>query len=180
MQQEFLAAITGSAVVGLDEKTTARVQEAAKSLIESRGKSIVLAGSNDLDTQMLVAAINQVLGNYGTTLDLTNPSLAYQGDDSAVAQLVADMNIGKVSTLITLDCNPAYDLPNASEFISGMSKVKTSVSMSGIEDETAKLSSYIAPNHHYLESWNDLSLYSNRVDICSAYNRSTLRYKSSW
>ena len=161
----ILAAITGSAVVGLDEKTTARIKEAAKSLIENRGKSIVLAGSNDLNTQLLVAAINQSLSNYGTTLDLTNPSLAYQGDDSAVAQLVADMNAGKVSTLITLNCNPAYDLPNASEFISGMSKVKTSVSMSGIEDETAKLSSYIAPNHHYLESWNDLSLYSNRVDI---------------
>ena len=70
------------------------------------------------------------------------------------------MNAGKVSTLITLDCNPSYDLPNAEEFNLGLSKVKTSVSLSGISDETASRSTFVAPNHHYLESWNDLASYS--------------------
>ena len=161
----LLSAIKGSSVSNLDDKTTSRVQDAAKSLLGARGMSIVLAGTNDLATQTLVAAINQSLGNYGSTLDLENPTLAYRGDDAAATQLVADMNAGKVSTLITLDCNPSYDLPNADEFNSGLAKVKTSVSFSGIADETASRSTYVAPNHHYLESWNDLSLNSDRVDL---------------
>jgi molybdopterin-containing oxidoreductase family iron-sulfur binding subunit len=161
----LLAAVNGSSVSNLDENISARVQEAAKSLKGARGKSIVIAGTNDLATQTLVAALNQALGNYGSTLDLENPSLAFRGDDAATAQLVADMNAGKVNTLITLDCNPSYDLPNADEFNSGLAKVKTSVSMSGISDETASRSTYVAPNHHYLESWNDLSINSGRVDL---------------
>ena len=161
----LLAAIKGSSVSNLDEKTSARVMEAAASLKAAAGKSIVLSGTNDLAIQTLVAAINQELGNYGSTLDLENPSLAYRGDDAATAQLVADMNAGEVSTLITLDCNPSYDLPNAEEFNSGLAKVKTSVSLSGISDETASRSTFVAPNHHYLESWNDLSLNSSRVDL---------------
>ena len=161
----FFAAINGSSVSNLDEATAARVEEAAKSLVRARGKSIVLAASNDEATQTLVAAVNQTLGNYGSTIDLENPSLAFRGDDAATAQLVVDMNAGKVSTLITIDCNPSYDLPNADEFNTGLAKVKTSVSMSGISDETASRSTYVAPNHHYLESWNDLSLNSDRVDL---------------
>ena len=161
----LLSAINGSSVSNLDEATAARVQEAANSLNGARGKSIVLAAANDEATQTLVAAVNQVLGNYGSTLDLENPSLAFRGDDAATAQLVADMNAGKVDTLITLDCNPSYDLPNADEFNTGIAKVKTSISMSGISDETASRSTYVAPNHHYLESWNDLSLNSGRVDL---------------
>ena len=161
----LLSAINGSSVSNLDKATIARVEEAAKSLNGARGKSIVLAASNDEATQTLVAAVNQALGNYGSTIDLDNPSLAFRGDDAATAQLVDDMNAGKVSTLITLDCNPSYDLPNADEFNIGLSKVKTSVSMSGISDETASRSTYVAPNHHYLESWNDLSLNSGRIDL---------------
>ena len=161
----LLSAINGSSVSNLDEATAARVQEAANSLNGARGKSIVLAAANDEATQTLVAAVNQALGNYGSTLDLENPSLAFRGDDAATAQLVTDMNAGKVSTLITLDCNPSYDLPNADDFNAGLAKVKTSVSMSGISDETASRSTYVAPNHHYLESWNDLSLNSGRVDL---------------
>ena len=161
----LLSAINGSTVANLDDNIKARVKDAAKSLKGARGKSIVLASSNDQATQTLVAAINQSLGNYGFTLNLENPSLAYRGDDEATAQLVADMNAGKVNTLITLDCNPSYDLPNADEFNSGIAKVKTSVCLSGIEDETAKRSTYVAPSHHYLESWNDLSMNSGRVDL---------------
>ena len=97
--------------------------EAAASLKAAAGKSIVLSGTNDLAISNSIA-INQELGNYGSTLDLENPSLAYCGDDAATAQLVADMNAGEVSTLITLECNPSYDLPNAEEFNSGLAKVK--------------------------------------------------------
>ena len=81
----LLSAINGLSVSNLDEATAARVQEAANSLNGARGKSIVLAAAKDEATQTLVAAVNQVLGNYGTTLDLENPSHAFRGDDAATA-----------------------------------------------------------------------------------------------
>src|SRR5690606_29698454 len=79
----------------------------------------------------------------------------FQGDDAAVAQLVQDMNGGKVSALLIADVNPAYSLPNAEEFKAGLAKVKMAVSFSTHADETASRCNYLCPTHHYLESWND-------------------------
>ncbi len=52
--------------------------------------------------------------------------------------------------------NPAYSLPNASEFVEGLKNVEVSVSFTMKEDETAKLCKYIAATPHYLESWGDI------------------------
>lgn len=161
----ILAAINGSSITNLDNVTTKRVQQAAKSLQKTKGQSIVLAGSNDIATQTIVASINQALGNYGETINLDKPSRSFQGNDNNVADLIADMNAGKLSVLVTYGCNPSYDLPNAAAFNEGMKKVNTSVCMNGKADETAMRSTYIAPDHHYLESWNDLSLTSGRIDL---------------
>jgi MoCo/4Fe-4S cofactor protein with predicted Tat translocation signal len=161
----ILAALKGSSISNLDENTTAKVKAAAKALMAARGKSLVIAGANDLAIQTIVAAINQTLANYGSTIDLDRPSRAQRGDDSAVDQLITDMNTGRVSTLIIYGCNPSYDLADAARFNTGLAKVKTSVCMNGVADETASRSTFIAPDHHYLESWNDLSIRSGRVDI---------------
>jgi molybdopterin-containing oxidoreductase family iron-sulfur binding subunit len=160
----ILAVINGKSS-GLTGDLDVKVTAAAKSLLSAKGKSLVLAGSNDRSTQNIVTAINQALGNYGSTLDLESPSLAYRGDDDSVRQLLSDMNSGKVSTLITYSCNPSYDLPNAAEFNTGLAKVKTSVCLNGVADETASRSTYVAPDHHFLESWNDLSIELGRIDI---------------
>lgn len=161
----LLAALKGTTVSNLDAGVVKSINAAAKSLNSSKGKSLVVAGSNDLATQTIVAAINQQLGNYGSTIDLERPSMAYRGDDASVSDLVKDMNSGKISTLITYGCNPSYDLPNAVAFNTGLAKVKTSVCMNGVADETAIRSTFVAPDHHYLESWNDLSLSSGRIDL---------------
>tara|TARA_B110000444_G_scaffold250285_1_gene276460 strand:- start:1688 stop:4831 length:3144 start_codon:yes stop_codon:yes gene_type:complete len=161
----ILAALKGSSVANLDENTTAKVKAAAVALKAARGKSLVIAGSNDLALQTIVTAINQNLSNYGSTIDLERPSLAQRGSDSDVAKLIQDMNEGSIETLIIYGCNPSYDLANAVGFNSGLSKVKTSVCMNGVADETASKTTFIAPDHHYLESWNDLSIRAGRIDI---------------
>ena len=161
----LLSALQGGNISNLDSGVASRISAAAKSLSKAKGKSLVVAGSNNLSTQTLVAAINQLLGNYGTTIDLERPSLAYHGDEAASAQLVADMNAGKISTLITFGCNPSYDMPNAAAFNAGLAQVATTVCMNGVADETASRSTFVAPDNHYLESWNDLSLRSGRIDL---------------
>lgn len=50
------------------------IQLTGERLAQNRGKSLVVSGSNDVSTQLVVIAINQMLGNYGTTLDHDNPS----------------------------------------------------------------------------------------------------------
>ena len=79
----LLAALKGATVSNLDAGVVKSINAAAKSLNSSKGKSLVVAGSNDLATQTIVAAINQQLGNYGSTIDLERPSMAYRGDDAS-------------------------------------------------------------------------------------------------
>ena len=128
---------------------------AAEALWSARGKSLVLSGSNNEGVQVLVNSINNMLGNYGSTIDLDGHTYLWQGDDAAVAQLVKDMNAGSVGALLIAGVNPAYSLPNAAEFKTGLGKVGLSVSFSSYADETASLCQWVCPDNHFLESWND-------------------------
>lgn len=138
---------------------------AVKALRSTEGESLVIAGSNDPDVQRIVNAINQKLGNYGKTIHIEQHVSMFRGDDKAMSTLVRDMNAGKIDALIIYGCNPGYSWYNSDEFNAGLSKVKLSVSFSGKADETASRCQHIAPDHHYLESWNDLSLIDGRVDL---------------
>ena len=50
-----------------------------------RGASLVVSGSDDPAVQMVVTALNALLGNVGRTVDLDRPSLQRQGDDGGAA-----------------------------------------------------------------------------------------------
>ena len=130
-------------------------EAAAKALIAAKGRCVVLAGSNNEGVQVLVNSINSMLGNYGSTIDIAGHTAFKQGDDAAVAKLVIDMNAGSVGALLIQGVNPAYSLPNASAFKTGLGKVGLAVSFSGHADETASLCGWVCPDHHNLESWND-------------------------
>ena len=127
----------------------------ADKLWANRGKSLVVSGSNNTGEQVLVNAINNLLGNYGHTLSFANASMQRQGNDKDVLNLLEAMNTGKVTTLIVWGANPVFDLPDAEVFKAGLSKVNTKVSFASSPDETAALCDYIAPTHNYLESWGD-------------------------
>jgi len=148
---------------------------AAQELKAAKGKALVVAGSNDVATQVLVNAINSLLGSYGTTIDLDNPSLKYAGNDAEMVELVADMASGAVDAVFFLDANPAYDYFKAKEFTDALAKVRLSVSFSDhggngegvstIGDETSSLCKVVAPNHNYLEQWGDSSVIEGYVVI---------------
>ncbi|MFN7013839.1 MAG: molybdopterin-dependent oxidoreductase, partial [Bacteroidia bacterium] len=131
------------------------IKKAADELWAAKGASLVVAGNNDVNVQTLVNAINATLTNYGTTIDLNNTLLTKQGNDKEVTELVKEMNAGSVKALFIYGVNPVYSLPNGSEFETGLSKVKLSVSFADRVDETASNVHYILPDNHFLESWND-------------------------
>jgi len=151
---DAIAGKAGAATVGgglqIDE-----LKHAADALWAARGKALVVCGSNDEGVQVLVNGINNLLGSYGSTIDLDNHTWFFQGDDAAVAQLVKDMNAGTVGAVLMAGVNPAYSLPNAAEFKAALEKVALTVSFSRYADETASLCGWILPDNHYLESWND-------------------------
>ena len=149
------AGLSAAGSVNLSEEINETVKKAADELWAAKGASLVVAGSNDINIQTLVNAINAALANYGTTIDLNNALLTKQGNDKEVAELVKEMNAGSVKALFIYGVNPVYSLPNGSEFEAGLSKVKLSVSFADREDETASKVHYILPDNHYLESWND-------------------------
>ena len=134
---------------------TVDIKQLTSDLLKNKGKSLVVSGTNDLNIQLIVNAINNALGNYGNTLDINTPVYLQQGNDDAMAKLVNDMNAGKVGGIMIHNTNPAYDYINAAGFTAGMKKVGVRISFADTMDETAALCEYVCPDHNYLESWND-------------------------
>ena len=62
-------------------------------LLEHRGKSLVVCGSNDPDLQKLVAGINHMLDNYGSTLDLERTLQIKQGNDRDLTELLEALDL---------------------------------------------------------------------------------------
>jgi len=150
---------------GLNEKAKSSLTKIAEELKAAGSKSLVISGSNSVDEQLMVNAINNSLGAYGTTIDMSNPSYQKQGDDTALASLVIEMNAGSVDLIIFNGANPAYDCFSVVDFKTGLSKVKNKISFSGVVDETTDMCDVIAPGHHFLESWGDVEAKKGHFSI---------------
>ncbi|RZK98284.1 MAG: molybdopterin oxidoreductase, partial [Pedobacter sp.] len=141
-------AITGGNLAGgaLPNNVTAdkALKLVGKELLQNRGKALVVSGSNDVSTQILVNAINSAIGSYGTTIDLDNPLKRYAGNDSQFSELINEMNRGEVAAVLFLDSNPGYDVTNNKSFTDGLSKVGLRLSFSDRKDETSSLCNVIA------------------------------------
>ncbi len=144
---------SGNSAGDLRKELSTRAKQLAHELGEHRGASLLLCGANDLHAQLLTARINHLLGNEGRTVDLARPSLQKQGDDRALADLIEEMGETRVDVVIVVGANPVYDLPAA--FTAAFAKVSVRVSLALTEDETAKLCTHLAPDHHWLEAWSD-------------------------
>lgn len=131
------------------------VEKAAKELLANKGASLVVCSSNDKETQVLVNEINNMLGNYGTTILPSLPVHFRQGNDEAMATFVEEAKGGKVDGVIFYNCNPVYDHPMGAALAASLKGMALTVSTSYTPDETASSVAYLAPDHHYLESWND-------------------------
>ncbi len=149
----YNAIVSGTAPNLPSENLNKLLTKAAKDL--KKGNGLVVSGSNDINVQIIVNAINQAIGAYGNTISWGHTSNYKQGIDSDFAEFVAAMNAGTVGAVLFQGVNPAYDWHNATAFTEGLKKVALSVSFSERKDETAALCNYVVPEHHWLESWGD-------------------------
>jgi molybdopterin-containing oxidoreductase family iron-sulfur binding subunit len=151
----LLAALTGGTAPNINAQLRAGIDTVARDLKANSGQALVVSGSNDPNVQLVVNAINNAIGAYGSTIN-TGVTLNYrQGVDADIVNLVNGMNAGQVGALLIYGANPAYDYFDADKFKAGLKKVKVTVSFNEKLDETAELCQYVVPNHHYLESWGD-------------------------
>ena len=141
----------------------AHIANAVKSLKAAKGASIVVAGNNDKDTQLIVNGINQILGNYGNTIDMNTVSKTKAGDDAKVEALIAEMNEGKVDVLAIYGVDPVFSL--GEKFKAALGKVKSTISFATKANETSKACKYVCPDNHLFESWNDYNPVSNYYTI---------------
>jgi MoCo/4Fe-4S cofactor protein with predicted Tat translocation signal len=151
---DLIAAKAGRATVGGGADFN-NLSKAANDLWAARGSALVVAGSNDRSVQVIVNAINDMLGSYGSTILPSTPVNYKQGNDEAMATFVNELQAGSIGAVIFLNCNPVYDHPLGEKIKAGVKKASLSLATSYKADETASEAQLIAPDHHYLESWND-------------------------
>jgi MoCo/4Fe-4S cofactor protein with predicted Tat translocation signal len=151
----LLAKKAGVSTVNAPALEVANLTKAANDLWANRGKSLVVSGSNDPNVQIVINAINDLLENNGVTVDFSNPSYYRKGNDQAMNQLVADLNSGNVKGVVFYNCNPVYDFSKGRVLADAIGKASFSLATNDTLNETSTLVQYQAPDHNFLESWND-------------------------
>ncbi|MCL6507625.1 MAG: hypothetical protein K6T59_11410, partial [Bryobacteraceae bacterium] len=131
------------------------LDDLAERLWQARGRSLVVCGAEHLDAQLLANYANELLGNYGATLDLSRPSLQRQARPRDFAQLLEEIASGRVAVLFLDGVNPVYDLPDGDQLARWLRKLPLVVSLAERPDESAEAATVICPDQHYLECWGD-------------------------
>lgn len=155
--------------LGFDKEVFAKV---AADLAANKGQSLVVAGgitaqtAQAVELQIAVNMLNSVLDNDGKTVDAKAGHPALTASYADMAQLIQDMNDGKVQTLIMHKVNPGYNLPKSMGFAEAIKKVKMVIYTGDRVDETGVYADYITPDNHALESWNDIEVGKGVVSIC--------------
>jgi MoCo/4Fe-4S cofactor protein with predicted Tat translocation signal len=140
---------------------------AAKDLQAHRGRSLVIAGEyQPTAVHQLAHALNQSLGNVGTTVTYA-PEVAVNGGDqiASLRDLTQAMDAGQVALLVILGANPAFTAPADLKFEEKLAKVPLSIAHTMFIDETATLCHWNLPAAHALESWADARAYDGTVTV---------------
>ncbi|HXT62701.1 MAG TPA: TAT-variant-translocated molybdopterin oxidoreductase [Pyrinomonadaceae bacterium] len=122
------------------------------------GSSIVIAGDDQpAVVHALAHLMNANLGNVGKTVFYSDPIEANSVDQTqSLRELVADIDAGKVETLIIIGGNPSYNTPIDLRLdLNRLSKVKLRAHLSLYNNETSDICQWHIPMAHYLESWSD-------------------------
>jgi Fe-S-cluster-containing dehydrogenase component len=141
------------------------LSDLADRLIESKGKSIVISGTNNIEIQIIVNAINSLLGNYTDCIDLNKNIRIASGIDSSMDDLVSDLVAGKVKALLMYNVNPVFDYPGSEKILEGMKNTVLTINMAAALNETVGTAVYECPVHHFLESWDDAEIVPGHLSL---------------
>ncbi len=137
------------------QKSSVDLSGLVEDLLENEGKSIVISNSSDTNVQIIVNAINNLLGNYGATISFEKTLNTRQGLDDEFESFLSELHSGNVAGVICWGVNPVYNHPKGEEIKTALANISLSVSFSDRKDETTTACDFVCPEPHYLESWND-------------------------
>jgi MoCo/4Fe-4S cofactor protein with predicted Tat translocation signal len=130
----------------------------------ARGRTFVHAGPHQpAEVHALVHAMNEALGGRGTTYTLIGAVEADPVDQAAsMRDLMADMQAGRVTSLLVIDSNPVFTLPG---FGAALKRVPFSMTLATEATETGGGTQWDLPARHAFEDWSDARAYDGTVSI---------------
>jgi molybdopterin-containing oxidoreductase family iron-sulfur binding subunit len=158
----------GSAAASLGDPELDRWLEAVAGDLEAhRGHGLVIAGRFADDAiHVLTHAINEALGNAGATVIGTEPVIPGGEQGPELADLVADMDAGRVQALFVLGgANPVYEAPADLDFAGALERVPFTVHLGPYRDETGFRCRWHVPQSHFLEGWGDARAHDGTISI---------------
>jgi MoCo/4Fe-4S cofactor protein with predicted Tat translocation signal len=159
----------------LPEKAGDWLDAVANDLQKHKGSSLVVAGEQQpAEVHALAHAINAALGNVGATLYYAQSVDAHPVNHlESLRDLCADIDAGKVDTLLIVGVNPVYTAPHDFDFASKIKfdlatkkkKVKNTIHISPHFDETSELCDWHVAESHYLETWGDARAFDGTLAV---------------
>ena len=154
----------GSAAASTDSRAASFADAAARDLLGSRGRSLVVAGPRQsAEVHVLAGLLNVALGNVGATVTFLREDDA--ADAGGAVGFAEALRGGSLQTLVVLGGNPAYTLSSNADLAGAISKVPTTIRLGLFEDETSRLCRWHLPQAHYLESWGDIRAWDGTVSV---------------
>jgi molybdopterin-containing oxidoreductase family iron-sulfur binding subunit len=143
------------------------IAEIARDLQKAKGKAVVIPGMGaPASVHALAHAINEALGAQGSTVVYSDPVADGPVDQvQSVRELAAEMQAGKVQTLVIVGGNPVYDAPAEIDLRTAMEKVALKVFLGLSVNETSNHCDWHVNAAHSLEAWSDLRADDGTVSI---------------
>ncbi len=158
-------ALNGGSTVSVSPTVDSMIKKIVKDLGENKGNALVVCGSNDVNVQTIINAINHSIDAYGSTISFAATNNTKKGNDADMNAFAEALKAGQVGAVMFYDCNPVYDNIHGKTIADNISKAKLSVSFNERMDETTQKCSIAAPSNHWLESWGDASILSGYTSL---------------
>ena len=127
------------------------LKQIAAELKAANGRALVVCGSNDKNDQVIVNAINDLLGSYGNTINLSASMNLSDYDEAAFESFVS--KAGSAGAIVMVGANPVYSYNNGTKLAAALAKVPV-ISTAMVVDESSNGAVVHAPTNHTLESWD--------------------------
>lgn len=140
---------------------------AARDLISGRGAGLIAVGEHQPSVVHALALFaNEVLGNLGKTVVLTEPLLLDASNERETLSGLADALRGNaVDRLLIVGGNPVYSAPSDLAFGELIARAKVSAYVGLRANETSCRVDAFLPARHELESWGDALAFDGTVSL---------------
>lgn len=143
------------------------IRRLARDLWAKRGASLVLVGDRQpAEAHLACLYANHLLGNFGRTIEVTQPVIFEQGEEShSLAPLIAALEKGQVDTLALLGGDPARTAPPDLGFPAALRRARRSIYLGIHQDQTAALSNFYVSALHPFEAWGDARAHDGTISF---------------